>query len=76
MRWIYLAILILFAVATIVFIVQNLDSATMTFFGFRVQAPLALLAAAAYALGAVTGGSLFALLHRSVKGAGPQRAPA
>jgi lipopolysaccharide assembly protein A len=76
MRWIYLAILALFAVVIIVFIAQNLDSATMTFLGFRVQAPLALLAAAAYVLGAVTGGSLFALLHRSVKGAGPHRAPA
>jgi uncharacterized integral membrane protein len=76
MRWIHLVILVLFSVATIVFIAQNLDSATMNFLGFRVRAPLALLAAAAYVLGAVTGGSLFALLHRSVKGAGPYRTPA
>ncbi len=55
MRWIYLAVIILFAAATI-------------FLGFNARVPLALLVAVAYLLGAATGGSLYALLRRSYEG--------
>ena len=58
MRWIYLAVIILFAAATIVFALQNFEIVTMTFLGFNARVPLALLVAVAYLLGAVTGGSL------------------
>ena len=68
MRWIYLAFIILFAVATIVFAVQNLETVTMSFLGFKVRAPLALLTIVVYLLGAATGGSLLALLRRSYEG--------
>jgi uncharacterized integral membrane protein len=68
MRWIYLAVIILFAVATIVFALQNLEIVTMSFLGFNARVPLALLVAVAYLLGAATGGSLFALLRRSYEG--------
>jgi hypothetical protein len=34
---------------------------------FRIRAPLALVAAGIYVLGAITGGSLFALLRQSVE---------
>jgi uncharacterized integral membrane protein len=67
-RWIYLALIILFAVATIIFALQNLEAATMSFLGFKVRAPLALLTIVAYVLGAATGGSLLALLRRSYEG--------
>jgi putative membrane protein len=43
MRWIYLAFIIVFAVATTVFAVQNLETVIMTFLGVKVRAPLALL---------------------------------
>jgi uncharacterized integral membrane protein len=68
MRWVYLAVIILFAAATIVFALQNLEIVTMTFLGINARVPLALLVAVAYVLGAVTGGSLFALLRRSYEG--------
>lgn len=65
MRWIYLAIVILFAVATIIFAFQNLERVTMSFLGLSTRAPLAVLVAVVYFVGALTGSSLFALLRRS-----------
>jgi len=68
MRWIYLVFIILFAFATLVFAMQNLESVTMSFLGFKVRAPLALLTIVVYLLGAATGSSLLALLRRSYEG--------
>ena len=65
MRSIYLAVITLFAAATIIFAAQNFEMVTMSFLGFNARGPLALLVAVAYLLGAATGGSLFALLRRS-----------
>jgi putative membrane protein len=67
MRWIHLTIIILLAAATLLFVLQNRDVVTMSFLGFSVRAPLAILIAVVYVIGAVTGGSLFALLRRSYK---------
>jgi len=68
MRWTYLAVIILFAAATIVFALQNLEIVTMSFLGFSASVPLALLVGVVYILGAATGGGLFALLRRSYEG--------
>jgi lipopolysaccharide assembly protein A len=68
MRWIYLAVIIVFAAATIIFALQNFEIVTMSFLGLNVRVPLALLVAVVYLLGAATGGSLFALLRRSYQG--------
>jgi lipopolysaccharide assembly protein A len=68
MRWVHLTVIILLAAATLLFVLQNRDVVTMSFLGFSVRAPLAILIAVVYAIGAVTGGSLFALLRRSYKG--------
>ena len=65
MRWIYLAVIILFIAATVIFAAQNFEIVTMSFLGLNARVPLALLAAVAYLLGAATGGSLYALLRRS-----------
>ena len=67
MRWVYLTLVILFAAATIIFVVQNVQVVTMSFLGLSVRAPLAVLAAVAYVLGTLTGGSLYALLRKSVR---------
>ena len=72
MRWVYLTVVVLFVAATIIFVLQNVEAVTMSFLGLSVRAPLAVLAAVAYVLGTVTGGSLFALLRKSVQGS---RAP-
>ena len=68
MRWIHLGIIILFALATIIFALQNFEIVTMSLLGFNARVPLALVVAIAYLLGAATGGSLFALLRRSYEG--------
>jgi putative membrane protein len=68
MRWIYLAVIILFVAATVIFALQNFEVVTMSFLGLNARVPLAVLAAVAYLLGAATGGSLFALLRRSYEG--------
>jgi len=68
MRWVYLAIVVVFVLAIVIFIVQNRELVTMSFLGFGVRTPLAILAAVVYVLGAITGGSLYALLRKSLRG--------
>ena len=68
MRWIHLTVIVLLAVATLVFAVQNLQTVTIAFLGFSVSLPLALQAIVIYLLGMATGGSLLALLRRSLEG--------
>lgn len=67
MRWVYLVIVIVFVAAIVIFAVQNREMVTISFLGFSLRAPLALLTAIVYVLGAITGGSLFALLRKSVR---------
>ena len=68
MRWLHLAVVVIFAAAILIFIVQNLEMVTMSFLGFSARTPLSVLAALAYVLGMATGGSLWALLKRSFHG--------
>ncbi len=75
MRWVHLTVIILLVAATLLFGLQNCDVVTIFFLGFSVRAPLAILIAVVYVIGAVTGGSLFALLRRSYKGSQRDRSP-
>jgi uncharacterized integral membrane protein len=75
-RWIHLAVVTLLVAATATFAVQNLEVVTLSFLGFGVRAPVALLSTGVYVLGAITGSSLFALIRRSVQGAVPARTAA
>ncbi len=68
MRWVYLALVALLVGATIVFAAQNHEVTTVSFLRMSIQMPVAFLVVVAYVLGAVTGGSLFALLRRSIQG--------
>jgi len=68
MRWVHLTVIVLFAAITIVFALQNLKSVTLSFLGFGLSAPLALVVVVVYVLGAATGGSRLALLRRSYAG--------
>jgi len=67
MRWVHLTIVIVFVAAIVIFVFQNRELVTMSFLGLSARAPLAILTVIVYALGAVTGGSLFALLRKSVR---------
>jgi putative membrane protein len=68
-RWLHLSVIALFAAAIILFAVQNHQLVTMSFLGFGATLPMALLVGIVYLLGMATGGSLLALLRRSVEGA-------
>lgn len=67
MRWVYLTVIILFVLAIVLFSIQNVQSVTMSFLGFSIRAPLAILTAVVYILGAITGGSLLAALRKSIR---------
>jgi len=67
MRVVYLIVVLVFVAAIVIFGIQNRAMVTMSFLGFGLRAPLAVLAAIAYVLGAITGGSLFGLLRKSVR---------
>jgi uncharacterized integral membrane protein len=69
MRWFYLFIVVVFAAAILLFALQNLGVVTMSFLSFSIRAPLAILTAVVYLLGAATGGSLLAMLRKSVRAA-------
>jgi lipopolysaccharide assembly protein A len=74
MRWFHLIVVALFAAVTLVFMFQNFQVVSIAFLGFSIRMPLALLVAGIYLLGMVSGGSVLALLRRSIEGsraAGP-----
>ncbi|MET4390988.1 putative membrane protein [Bradyrhizobium sp. F1.4.3] len=68
MRWVHLAVIVVLAAVTLIFAAQNLETVTISFFKMNVSLPLAVHTIVVYLLGAVTGGSLFALLRRSYAG--------
>lgn len=68
MRWLYLAVIVVFAAATIIFAAQNFETVTISFFRMNLRLPLAVLTIVVYLLGAATGGSVYALLRRSYTG--------
>lgn len=68
MRWFHVAVICLFAAAMLIFAAQNLAPVTISFLGISARVPLALLAAGIYVLGALTGGSLLAVLRQSMEG--------
>lgn len=68
MRWVHLAVIVLFAAAILIFAVQNFQTITVSFLGSSARMPLALLAGIVYLLGMVTGGSLLSLLRWSLEG--------
>ena len=69
MRWLHMVVMCVFAAAVIIFAAQNLQIVTISFLGFSAEVRLAILAAGIYLLGALTGGSLLALLRQSIEGA-------
>jgi putative membrane protein len=64
---VYLTVIILFLLAIVLFSIQNVQSVTMSFLGFSIRAPLAILTAVVYVLGAITVGSLSAALRKSIR---------
>ena len=70
MRWLHILVIALFVVGTFVFVIENFEIVTLSFLGFSARTRLGFLVVIFYLLGMVTGGSLFALLRRSIAGSG------
>ncbi len=68
MRWFNTAVIIAFVAATVIFAWQNLGPVTVSFLGFRITTPLAVLILIVYVLGMATGGSAWALMRWAWRG--------
>jgi uncharacterized integral membrane protein len=66
MRWIHLTVIVLFALAMLLFALQNMQTVTLSFLTFSVSLPLAIQAIVIYVLGMATGGSIVALLRYAI----------
>ena len=68
MRFLYIGVVVAIIAAMLIFALQNLQIVTVSFFGLRLSAPLALQAVIIYLLGMITGGGAWALVRWSVEG--------
>lgn len=71
MRWFHTAVIVILAVAFIIFAFQNLQSVTVAFLGFSFTMPLAFLFIIVYLLGMATGGSAWSLVRWAWQGSKP-----
>ena len=71
MRYVYIVLVAAFTVLVIVFMGQNLQNATVSFFSWSVTLPVSIIALLCYGLGMLTGGFLLACLRSWVRGAVP-----
>jgi uncharacterized integral membrane protein len=75
MRYVYLSLVIIFVAVLLVFALSNLASATLSFLGWQVTAPLGFMILVVYALGMITGGSVLSFLRHSLHEATAKPAP-
>ena len=69
MRYVYMALIAIFAAVVVLFKIQNLETVTVTLFSASVTLPVSVLVLLIYVLGMLTGGFLLALLRTWVHGA-------
>lgn len=69
MKVLYTFLLVLCAVALLLFALQNLRAITVSFFSWSLTLPIALVVIGAYLLGMASGGALLGFLRRSWRGA-------
>ena len=69
MRFVYIALIVVFTAVVFLFKVQNLDTVTVTLFSASLTLPVSILLLGVYVLGAFTGGMLWSLLMSWVRGA-------
>ena len=68
MRSVHIGVIVAFVAVVLIFALQNHESVTMSFLGFRISAPLAVVAVVLYLLGMATGGSVWALMRWAWQG--------
>lgn len=69
MRYVYMALIVVFTAVVLLFKFQNLQSATVSLFSASITLPVSILVIGIYILGMFTGGSLVALLRAWIGGA-------
>lgn len=69
MRYVYMALIALFAAIVVLFKVQNLESVTVSLLTVSVTLPVSVLVLLIYVLGMLTGGFLLAMMRTWVHGA-------
>ena len=65
MRWVYLVLLLVTVVVIVVFIAQNHEAQTVTFFNQTFTAPLSILFVVVYFLGMWSGGTVVGFFKRA-----------
>ena len=65
MRWFYLVLLLVIVTIVVVFVAQNRENETVTFFNQRITAPLSLIYVARYFLGMWSGGTVVGFVKRA-----------
>ena len=66
MRNLYIGLIVVFSALVLLFMFQNLQSATIALFSTSITLPLSVLVFAIYVLGMLTGGFLFSLLRKGI----------
>ena len=69
MRFVYIALIVLFTAAVLLFKFQNLDMVTVSLLSARITLPISVLIVLVYALGMASGRFVLALLRGLVRGA-------
>jgi putative membrane protein len=69
MRWVNLAVTVIFIAALLIFATQNFQPVTVYFLTFKISAPHAVLIILIYILGMVTGGGMGTLIRQAFNGA-------
>ena len=69
MRYVDLALIVLFTAAVLIFKFQNLTSVTISLLGLSATLPLSTLVILVYVLGMITGSALFGLVRSWIRGA-------
>ena len=65
MRWVYLVLLLVIVTIIVVFIAQNREDETVTFFNQTFTAPLSILFVVVYFLGMWSGGTVVGFFKRA-----------
>jgi uncharacterized integral membrane protein len=69
MRYLYIALIVVFASAVAMFKFQNLEAATVMLWSMSFTLPMSILVLLIYVLGMLTGGFMLALLRSWIQGA-------
>lgn len=70
MRYVYMALIAVFAAVVILFKFQNLESATISLFSMTFTLPMSVLVFGIYVLGMLTGGFVLQLVRTWIRGTG------